>query len=444
MPSTNALLATFENEPALLTPGSESKFQAFLEKAATDVARIEAANDNPVMHDGFWFSSDDWRSVYRPYIVTQAGILLIPVKGVLLHDFGYQLGSYATGYTYITQALRRGLSDPAVKGIALMCDSPGGHVAGNFDLVDEIYAARGTKPIAAFAHESAYSAAYSIFSAADVGRTYVSRTGGVGSIGVLTSHYDYSKMLENDGLKITFIHFGKHKVDGNYTSPLPDDVKKRIQARIDELGEVFVSTVARNRGMDAAAVRATEAATFTATEATSNGLADNTGSLDDALAAFAADMSKEEDETMTTTQDKAAGTFDQAALDAARAEGFAAGKIEGNTEGKKAEKDRRDAILGSDAAKTRPVAANAVLDTNMNADEAVKFLANMPEEKTVAAVVDPKTPKGKDGAAADFKAAMDSTDQPNLGAPNEPTEAAVRQSRVRAAAGSVMTLADKK
>jgi hypothetical protein len=46
----------------------------------------------------------------RPYIV-QNGILLIPVKGVLLHDFPYQLFDYATGYEYIGKAFERGLGD---------------------------------------------------------------------------------------------------------------------------------------------------------------------------------------------------------------------------------------------------------------------------------------------------------------------------------------------
>ena len=70
-------------------------------------------------------------------------------------------------------------------------------VAGNFDLVDRIFAARGVKPIRAYAAESAYSAAYSIASAAD--DITVSRTGGVGSIGVVTVHADYSQALDAGG-----------------------------------------------------------------------------------------------------------------------------------------------------------------------------------------------------------------------------------------------------
>ncbi|TOL42864.1 serine peptidase, partial [Vibrio parahaemolyticus] len=71
-------------------------------------------------------------------------------------------------------------------GICLDIDSPGGEVAGCFDLVDLIYELRGKKPIYAILSENAYSAAYAIASAAD--KIYVPRTGGVGSVGVIVIH----------------------------------------------------------------------------------------------------------------------------------------------------------------------------------------------------------------------------------------------------------------
>jgi signal peptide peptidase SppA len=274
------------------------------------------------------------------------------------------------------------MNDPMVKGIALVCDSPGGHVAGNFELVDKMYAMRGTKPIWGFAHEAAYSACYSIISCADPGKVWVSKTGGVGSIGVVTSHWDVSEAMKKEGYKITFIFAGKHKVDGNSYEALAPEVKDRIQVRIDALYDVFVSTVARNRGLDEQAVRDTEALTFTASEALSNGLADQIGPLDDALAAFAADLSSSEGDADMTTDTSAA---DQAALDTARAEGHAAGRTEGVTagraEGVTAERTRITAILASEEGKTRPIAAlAAALDTEMTAEQAATFLGKLPAE----------------------------------------------------------------
>jgi signal peptide peptidase SppA len=308
------------------------------------------------------------------------GILQIPVKGVLLHDFPYAFGDYATGYPYIWRAYQRGMDDGQVKGIALVVDSPGGEVAGNFDLVDKMFARRDEKEVRAYAAESMYSAAYSIGSVAS--KIIVSRTGGVGSIGVVTGHVDMSGALEQRGFKVTFIYFGKHKVDGNPYEPLPKAVQARIQKRIDELGEVFVSTVARNRGMDAQAIRDTEALTYTATDGVAIGLADEVGSLDDSLVAFATDMSEdEEDETMAV--------ITQADVDSARAAGVTEGKAAAaaeiatahavaitaaRAEGAKTEKDRINGILASDAAKTKPSAAlAAAMDTDLSVEQASKF-----------------------------------------------------------------------
>lgn len=271
-----------DGEPALVAPHLRDRVESSL--LAISEMSLASGDIGP----GFWTELGAASRSLRPYLVDDAGVLHLPIRGVLLNGFPYQVGAYATGYEYIAEALDRGLSDQSVKGIALEIDSPGGMVAGNFDLVDDIHAARGAKPIRAFAAESAYSAAYSIASAAD--RIVVTRTGGVGSIGIVTSHLDASKAMDLAGFKMTFIYAGKHKVEGNQFQPLSDDAKGRIQARIDDLHGMFVETVARNRGISAAAVRATEALTYSAAEAIQLGLADEIGSLDKARADFASDL----------------------------------------------------------------------------------------------------------------------------------------------------------
>lgn len=408
----DALLARFKDSPALVAPENQHTFEGCLSALSKmedfDKLMQTRASDD----DDFWPEPDNWRSYYRPYTVRN-GILFVPVKGVLLHDFPWQVGSWATGYDYIWRAFQRGMDDSNVRGIAFLIHSPGGDVAGNFDMVDRMFAMRGKKPIRAFAHEFAYSAAYSIASVAD--KIVMSRTGGVGSIGVVTAHFDASKMMDEWGVKITFIHFGRHKVDGNPYEALKPEVKARIQARIDELGEVFVATVARNRGMDADAVRATEALTYPASEAMSIGLADEVGPLDDAVAAFAADLSNEEgDEQMG---EKTPAAADQAAIDTARTEGVAQGKKEGAIE----ERQRISAILDSEAGKKRPAAAfAAALDTDMSVEAATAFLAKLPEEapaaKAGAEEDEGDEKKTKAEQAADFSKAMKESGNPEVGA----------------------------
>lgn len=404
----DAIVAGFQDNPSLVCESQQSTFNGCLNALAAheDFPKLLAS----AAQDDFWFRDDDWRARYRPYNV-KGGILTIPVKGVLLHDFAWSFGSWATGYEYILKAFERGQADPQVRGIAFLIHSPGGDVAGCFDAVDKMFAQKGNKPVRAFAHEYAYSAAYAIASLAD--KIVVSRTGGVGSIGVVTSHVDYSKRLENEGIKVTFIKFGAHKTDGNPYEPLGEDVLARMQARIDALGEVFVATVARNRKLDAKAVRATEALTYTASEAISNGLADAVGPLDDAVAAFAADLEtaqvNEEDEQMTNETHAAA--FDQAAVDAARTEGMAAGAA--------AQLARITAILDSEAGKARPKAAlSAALKTSMTAEQATAFLADLPEEGAAA-------PQGTNSAGNTFQQHVEAG-APNIGS-NE--QAGVTESR---------------
>ena len=206
----------------------------------------------------------------RPYEITD-GIAIVPVHGVLVHGCAsYWWGE--TSYSVLRTVLQQAVADPEVRAIVMHVDSPGGEVAGCFDLADDIYAMRGAKPIVAVVDEYACSAAYALASSADsiVGP----RTAVIGSIGVITMHMDITSALEQAGLKITTIQFGKRKSDSYPTTPLSDDARDRMQADIDTLGEMFVALVARNRGMDAAAVRATQAGVFLGDAAVSVGLAD--------------------------------------------------------------------------------------------------------------------------------------------------------------------------
>lgn len=413
-PMRETILSRFLSTPVLLAPEGRELFEGCLTALATHPKFNEFMQEPRATEDDFWPAPDDWRAMYRPYIVRD-GILQIPVKGLLLSNFSFALGSWATGYSYIWRAFDRGLNDAGVKGIALLCHTPGGEVAENLDLVDKMYARRGEKPVRAFAHEFAYSAGYSLASVAD--QIIMSRTGGVGSIGVVTSHVDVSAQMEKAGIKVTLVYAGKHKVDSYPYKELSKDAQARMQERIDELMQIFVSTVARNRGMSEQAVRETEAMTFTASQATSNGLADSVGSLDDAVAAFAADLSSNEGiEDMAEKKENPA--VDQAAVDAARVDGIAEGTKTGMAQGVTAERARIAAITGSEAAKARPASALKIaLTTDMNADQASGLLETLAEEpkSKAEAKTDEPAPKGEKGKQRTFNDAM-SKGNPDLGA----------------------------
>lgn len=422
-------LARFaHNTPLLVEPSSAPLVAAKLSALNSLPEAVQAELTTMGPNDDFFMPNGN-PSRFRPYNV-RSGVLYIPVKGVLMHDFPYQFGSMGTGYEYVWAAFSVGMNDPNVKGIALLVDSPGGEVAGNFDLVDRMYALRGQKPVISVVSDHAYSAAYSIASVAD--RITVPKTGGVGSIGVVTMHIDQSARLEQEGLKVTFIYAGKHKVDGNSAEPLSPEVKKRVQERIDSVYEVFVSAVSRNRGLDSHEVRGTEARTYISDKAIMAGLADEIGAMEEVISAFSSKVNLEGDRIMTgKTDDKTPLTFSQADLDAARAEGFAGGKAEGLKEGEIAARERIEAILNSDEAKDRPAFARHVaLSTAWPAADAIAALK-------VAAVETPSVPSSvkKEGAQESaFERAMQATGNPEIVAGSGSTETSVAD-RILANAG---------
>lgn len=207
------------------------------------------------------------------------GIAIIPVYGTLVQKLG-TLRPYSgmTGYDGIRRGFLTAVNDPEVKGICLDIDSPGGEVAGCFDLVDLIYAERGKKPIHAILSENAFSAAYAIASVAD--KIYVPRTGGVGSVGVIVIHCDWSQHIKDDGLKVSIITYGNRKAESNPYVALSDEAKAAIQHDVDEMGRLFVSTVSRNRGLSETVIRNTQAACYLAAEGVQMGLADMVASPD--------------------------------------------------------------------------------------------------------------------------------------------------------------------
>jgi ClpP class serine protease len=275
------------NTPIAILPGKAEIVMAALADRF-GVAKLFRSNGALVMFDQTG-EADEVAS--RPardaeYQVV-GGAAIIPVTGTLVAKLG-TLSPYSgmTGYDGIRQNFLVALADPAVEQIVLDIDSPGGEVAGCFDLVDLIFASRGEKPIAAILTECAYSAAYAIATAVDPGRLYVPRTGGVGSVGVVYLHVDMSQALAKEGVAVTLIHFGDRKIDGADVLPLSADALKRLQADVDTCGELFVETVARNRGLAAQAVRDTQALTFLGAAGVAVGFADAVMAPDDAFAAL--------------------------------------------------------------------------------------------------------------------------------------------------------------
>ena len=206
------------------------------------------------------------------------GIAVLPVSGTLVsRTRALQPYSGMTGYNGIIARLQQAASDPMVDGILLDMDTPGGMVAGTFDCADIIARVRDIKPVWALANDMNCSAGQLLASAAS--RRLVTQTARTGSIGVMM----YGAALEKQGVEITLIYSGSHKVDGNPYSHLPDDVRETLQSRMDATRQMFAQKVSAYTGLSVQAVLDTEAAVYSGQEAIDAGLADELVNSTDAI-----------------------------------------------------------------------------------------------------------------------------------------------------------------
>ena len=231
------------------------------------------------------FSTRPTAQAGEPYAVHD-GVAVINIFGALAHRT--RINADCTGflgYDAIVARLEHAMQDPGAHAVLLCLDSPGGEVQGAFECAERVAALRGRKPMLAIADGMAASAAYLLASAAD--EVVVTPTGYAGSIGVVTRHVDTSAALAQDGLKVTHIFAGAHKIDGNPYEPLPASVRADWQAEIDGLYTEFVQAVAAYRGLSFDAVRNTQARLFRGHAAQASGLANRVGTTDAVIAELA-------------------------------------------------------------------------------------------------------------------------------------------------------------
>ena len=184
------------------------------------------------------------------------GIAVLPLYGIVTQR-GNMVDDVSGPGTASTQQfsniLRAALQDETVSQILIDIDSPGGSVYGVAELADEIVSARAKKPVVAIANSLAASAAYWIGCSAS--EFYVTPGGEVGSIGVWQAHQDYSKAMDEAGVKTTLISAGKFKVEGNPYAPLDEEAQGFMQSRVDDYYAAFTKAVAKGRGVPISQVR---------------------------------------------------------------------------------------------------------------------------------------------------------------------------------------------
>ncbi len=210
---------------------------------------------------------------------SEAAVGVLDISGALVSR--YTPGPSGTGplsYEEIREDFDTLMADRDINTIIGRFDSPGGMAAQNMDLADHIYASRGQgKKLIAMVDDMAYSAAFALASSFD--EVWITRTGGVGSVGVVSYHADQSEFNQKLGVKIEYLYAGAQKIDGNPHEPLSDSARDRFNGEIMRLYNLFTATVARNMGMSVETVKATEAGTFHGEKAVEAGFAHKVGTF---------------------------------------------------------------------------------------------------------------------------------------------------------------------
>jgi signal peptide peptidase SppA len=208
-------------------------------------------------------------------------VAVIPVFGILMQRMNIMSAmSGGTSTEMLGAQIGATVADASVGAVVLNLDSPGGSVFGVAELAEKIRAAREQKPIVAMVNPMASSGAYWL--AAQCSEISITPSGMAGSIGDIASHVDESGANEREGIKVTYVHAGPHKAEGNPHEPLSGDARAHLQAQIDEYYAQFVADVAKGRGASKATVMESYGGgrALTATAAKSAGMVDRIETLD--------------------------------------------------------------------------------------------------------------------------------------------------------------------
>jgi signal peptide peptidase SppA len=363
------------------------------------------------------------------------GVAVVSANGALVHKTKLDANSdLLLGYNDLAANIEHAMDNPDVHSVLQVWDSPGGEAQGAFEFAQRMFDLRGKKPMWAISDGMAASAAFLGSSAAE--HLAVTSTGYAGSIGVVMRHVDFSRALANDGIAVTHIFAGAHKVDGNQFEPLPAAVRADYQAEINNLYDMFVNAVARHLPISAAAVRATEARVFMGKAAVDAGLAHRVATTDQLITELAGlrqrsysaggtarQTTSTQGASMSGTKPDAGGqgpanlptAFTQADIDKARAEGrtegHAAGMTEGREAGVKAERDRAAGILAHKEATGRTALAVQCVSNGLTVEAAGSILAAAPQagptNVLAAAMTTLGNPDVKAGEAAEEAALVE-------------------------------------
>lgn len=247
----------------------------------------------------------------RDYQLTDDGVAVISLRGPLMKYASSLSGGTST--VYVRRAIRGAVADEAVRAIVLLIDSPGGTVAGTYDLAADVAWAAKQKRVVAFIEDLGASAAYWIASQASA--VYANATAIVGSLGTFAVIYDQSAQAKKLGIKVHVVRAGAFKGAGTAGTEVTEAQLAEWQRVIDQINEHFIAGVSAGRKLSQAAVRElADGRVHVGAAAVANKLIDGVQSFDEVLRSLSKPVTNRrtrmsENDT-TATKPQAAGFED--------------------------------------------------------------------------------------------------------------------------------------
>lgn len=145
----------------------------------------------------------------------------------------------------LTEAIAEAARDPAVRGMILSIDSPGGTVAGGEGLHAALSRFREAKPLAAVMRGTAASAGYMIAMPAE--RVFARDSTLTGSIGVILQSFEVSELMATLGVKADLLTSGTLKGVPNPFRPLSAEGRAALEGVLRDMHGQFVAMVVKGR-----------------------------------------------------------------------------------------------------------------------------------------------------------------------------------------------------
>ena len=208
--------------------------------------------------------------------VIRNGTAVISVRGPLIRYSGlFTEISGATSYSRVAKDLGEAVRNPGVQSILLDINSGGGTVDGCKELAGHILEARKSKPVRAYIGGIGCSAAYWLASACET--ISAAETSLTGSIGV--------QMIVPPEEKDGSLSFLSSYSPNKNASPHGEKGKTETQRIVDDLGEIFVRSVAENRGITEEEVLKNygQGSVFVGPDALKRGMIDDISTIEEIL-----------------------------------------------------------------------------------------------------------------------------------------------------------------